>query len=237
MAKAVGLIGSMRGKVGNVVYRTRRGVQITSVYQPTVLNPKSARQASSREVFAVATRMAKACKLFLRAGLQSVRPSYECQKFVSGIVPTANGCFSMVGAILTPDYALMANYMAAGELGLGLQARSLSLVEEGEVSFSVSYPESFAQDEGGNEVNVGIISCVYCPDVNQAVIQAKAVRDASDLDVTVEVPTVMSGLKVHVYCFIKQIPTSGNLVPSMDTPWMYPARTSIPIWVGTGTIA
>lgn len=237
MAKAVGFIGSIRGKVGNVVYRNRRGVQIASVYQPTVLNPKTARQSVTRQTFAIATRFAKAIKLFLRAGLQAVHPSYECQRFVGSVVPLESNCFTLSGDIVSVDYPMLASHMAAGELGVGLETSGLSFATESEVDFHFVCPDSFRRDEGGNPVNIGLVTCVYCPDINQGIVQQKVVRDQSDYDIAVLVPSVMSGMKVQVYCFVKQIPNSNNLMPSVESPWMYPARTSTPVWVGEGTIA
>lgn len=48
MGKNVGLIGSVSGKVGNVVYSVQGGVQTVRAYQPIVVNPKSQAQLRQR---------------------------------------------------------------------------------------------------------------------------------------------------------------------------------------------
>lgn len=48
MGKNVGLIGSVSGKVGNVVYSVQNGMQTVRAYQPNVVNPKSAAQQQQR---------------------------------------------------------------------------------------------------------------------------------------------------------------------------------------------
>lgn len=48
MGKNVGLIGSVSGKVGNVVYSVQSGLQTVRAYQPVVVNPKSPAQQRQR---------------------------------------------------------------------------------------------------------------------------------------------------------------------------------------------
>ena len=48
MAKVVGLVGSARGKIGNIVYAVTNGIQTARVYQPVVTNPKTAGQNMQR---------------------------------------------------------------------------------------------------------------------------------------------------------------------------------------------
>lgn len=57
MAKNVGLIGSVSGKIGNVVYAVTNGVQIARVYQPVVSNPKSPLQNAQRAKGNIAGRI------------------------------------------------------------------------------------------------------------------------------------------------------------------------------------
>lgn len=48
MAKVVGLVGSVSGKIGNFVYAVSNGQQTARVYQPNVANPKSGLQRLQR---------------------------------------------------------------------------------------------------------------------------------------------------------------------------------------------
>lgn len=76
MAKSVGFIGNLKGKVGNVVgfkvsqsnSGTNQGVR---VYQPTVTNPKSAAQAEQRAKYAPVFATYRALKSIIDRGNES----------------------------------------------------------------------------------------------------------------------------------------------------------------------
>lgn len=57
MGKSVGLIGDVSGKVGNVVFYTRNGVQVARVYVKHPNNPKSTAQTGQRMKMALAGRL------------------------------------------------------------------------------------------------------------------------------------------------------------------------------------
>ena len=59
MGKTVGLIGAVRGKVGNVVYYVRNGVQTMRVYNPKPANPKTEGQNAARLKMVLAGRLSK----------------------------------------------------------------------------------------------------------------------------------------------------------------------------------
>ena len=69
MAKNVGLIGSLRGKLGNAVFYVTNGVQVSRVYQPVVANPNSPLQIAQRAKMALAGRMSKITPIVALAGL------------------------------------------------------------------------------------------------------------------------------------------------------------------------
>lgn len=52
------LLGTGRGKLGDVVARVLHGEQVFSKYQPVVFNPKSIAQTRQREMLSIATRKA-----------------------------------------------------------------------------------------------------------------------------------------------------------------------------------
>lgn len=59
MAKNVGLIGGLRGKLGNAVFYVSNGVQVSRVYQPIVANPNTQLQIEQRSKMSLAGRMSK----------------------------------------------------------------------------------------------------------------------------------------------------------------------------------
>ena len=54
------LLGTGRGKLGDVVARVLHGEQVFSKYQPVVFNPKSIAQSRQREMLSIATKKATA---------------------------------------------------------------------------------------------------------------------------------------------------------------------------------
>ena len=66
MAKGSFFWSTARGKVGNVVYRVRKGQEIASAHQPNVANPRTVTQIAQRIRFSVAVKFYKSAiaKLF-----------------------------------------------------------------------------------------------------------------------------------------------------------------------------
>lgn len=62
MAKAVGFIGTISGKSGNVVFaKGANGVTVMRPYQPVVFNPKSSGQSLQRSKMCLAAAISKVC--------------------------------------------------------------------------------------------------------------------------------------------------------------------------------
>ena len=66
MAKGSFFWSTARGKVGNVVYRVRKGQEVASAHQPNVANPRTVTQIAQRIKFSVAVKFYKSAiaKLF-----------------------------------------------------------------------------------------------------------------------------------------------------------------------------
>lgn len=238
MAKAVGLIGSLKGKVGNTVFATRRGIQIARVYQPVVAQPKSARQQLSRAKFALATDSLRPFSLFLRAGWQRSNPTYEFQQGVKRMVPAENLIITGVSPdSLVVSYPLLAEVFSAGGLQ-GIVATAPTSENEGKVDFSVTVPGADFLDEHGGSIDCGLVMAVRNEATDQVLIfHEKEITADVAKSISLTVPTDWSGNHVHVYAFAKQIPNAVNGIPSTDLPWMYPAKTSECIYVGAVDVA
>lgn len=238
MAKAVGLIGSLKGKVGNTVFATRRGIQIARVYQPVVANPKSSRQALSRAKFALATETLRPFALFLRAGLQMVRPTYEFQRGIAGMVPIDAAIITgTTPATLQVDETEMAKVFSAPLLS-PFQAGSPSSEVEGRISVEVTIPGSDFLESDGSAIDCGMVFALHAGDVDDViVVHEKEFTPDTAKTCNLSVPTNWSGLNVKVYAFAKQIPIAENGIPSTDLPWMYPAKTSRCMFVGSVDVA
>lgn len=116
MAKNVGLIGSVSGKIGTVVFAVVNGIQTSRAYQPNIVNPKSAGQSLQRARGNLAGRISgfvprtaiKGLGInnrirrgeFLRNILKKATANYENGSYVAKIQP-ADVLFSK-GAIQLP---------------------------------------------------------------------------------------------------------------------------------------
>lgn len=58
MAKIQGLVGGLSGKMGNAVFRQRKGETIVAQYQPVVSNPNTDAQQNARAAFKLITQLA-----------------------------------------------------------------------------------------------------------------------------------------------------------------------------------
>lgn len=116
MAKNVGLIGSVSGKIGTVVFAVLNGIQTSRAYQPNVSNPKSSGQSLQRARGNLAGRISgfvpKTAIMglgvnarlrrgeFLRNILKKATANYDGGSYVAKIQP-ADVLFSK-GAVLLP---------------------------------------------------------------------------------------------------------------------------------------
>lgn len=57
MAKIQGLVGGLSGKMGNAVFRQRKGQTVVAQYQPIVSNPNTAPQQNARAAFKLITQL------------------------------------------------------------------------------------------------------------------------------------------------------------------------------------
>lgn len=86
MARNVGLIGSLRGKLGNAVFYVTNGVQVSRVYQPIVANPNTPMQIAQRAKMTLAGRMSKITPIVALAGLEGSNKRLRRGSFVKEII-------------------------------------------------------------------------------------------------------------------------------------------------------
>lgn len=244
MAKIVGLIGSVRGKLGNSVMAVRRGVQIARVYQPVVANPKSRRQEYSRAKFGLAVFVTKPLARIFNIGWGKEAPTYTFQKAISLIVPNENGVITNAGndklSVSVPN--LLSKVSAPGLVPPLIGTPDLS--EEGMVTVPVTLNDAcFTNPSGGSE-RCGVVLFMYAkPNLENgiagslvAVTQREITNPNVEEPVVIEYPQMYSGMKVQLVGFAKQIPEASNGISTEETPWMYPAATSEPLVYGEITL-
>lgn len=84
MAIIQGLQGGLSGKLGNTIFRQRKGETVAAQYQPVVANPRSDKQVSQREKFKLMSQLAAlmAPGLYIRPkGSQTARNIFASMNF------------------------------------------------------------------------------------------------------------------------------------------------------------
>lgn len=240
MAKAIGLIGNLKGKIGNTVFATRRGTQIARVYQPEVHNPKSARQELSRMKMKKAVETLKPfAPQMLKAGLSRSFPTYEFQRAVGKAIPVDAGIITGSGSYdnLVVSAPALAAVMSEANIPNPFFGGS-SFAEAETVKFNANLPQADFLGEGGSTMKCGIVVAIWSKDLGQVLCYHQDIEEPNvDIPVELEVPTAWTGIEVDVYAFAKQIPEAVNGIQSAEYPWMYPAKTSATVYVAHGTIA
>lgn len=91
MAKLVGLIGTGRGRVGNVVLsKGLNGQTISRAYQPQVYNPNTPGQIKSRAIMTLAGLLSKITPSSLLVGMEGASKVERRSRFVSNICRRAS---------------------------------------------------------------------------------------------------------------------------------------------------
>lgn len=231
MGKNVGLIGGVSGKVGTMVFATRRGVQITRVYQPIVANPKSKRQLLSRAKLAMATGFVKEVRYFVRAGWQKVAPTFEVQQAIGRMIPVGNGAITGDEPDnLTLVMPSVAPCLSADELGF-LAVGSPSSAN-GKVVFTATPDDSMFVDAAGGAIRLGCAVCIRATLTGQAIVAFSELQKGSNT-IEVAMPNGWDGAEVDVFAFAKQIPDAINGIASEVYPWKFPAACSRCAYVGS----
>lgn len=217
---AKGLLGEQVGKVGPVVARMYRGVNIYSAYQPNVSNPKSAKQKVQRTHFAVMSRLAHNFACGAIFGFRTA---------VAGTKWSARNLFQKVNwdmITITGDGSASIDYT-----GILVARGGLSNVSPDVPQFDtpnhvvVDFTDLASPCQ--RTVNDVVYAYVYCPDAKAGVLSSGA-KIAEDTSVSVKVSSLWNGLKAHVWMFTRN---EGDPVPAQG---IVAGECSDSVYVGSG---
>lgn len=208
MGKAFqGVYGAFVNKVGNVVGRVRQGVQVYSIYQPSVANPRTTSQVSNRTKFS------------LVAGLMSkILPAVKVGfKFLDGY-KYGSAFSSALGYNLTKSQCVI-----SGSQGLEIDFAKV-VVAEGQLASpfnlqasvdGVNISFTWADNSGiGNALATDkLYCCVYNKVKNESVFNT-AIAARSERTATIACPTAWSSNSVEVYTFFTR--EDGSLVSTSN---------------------
>lgn len=192
---AKGVLGQQVGKVGPVVARRFRNLEVYSAYQPSVTNPRTQKQQMHRLRFATTSRLAHGFGCAVRLGFgAAVRGTKESMRnrFSKLNIPyvTATGIDGV-----EVDYTAL--IVAQG--GLCPVHFSTPLFDTPS-TVQVNFDEMNA-NTCQKTANDKVYVVVFSPDANLAVVGEGVERTKKT--VTVEVPSNWNGTKVHVYGFVR----------------------------------
>lgn len=186
-----GVFGGWTNKVGNVVGRFRGGVNIYSIYQPNVSNPKTTAQQQGRRIFTM-------CTQFLSKVGQIASIGFKNQKngnYWMGEGIKANYDDAVTGT--WPSYNLNFSKLSVSKGNLSNPYAPSCTVQGQDLNFS------WTDNSGiGNALDTDLVGiAVYNDTKNDAVCDsASAPRSARQASFTV--PSTWTGDKVEVYLMV-----------------------------------
>lgn len=236
MARITGLVGDVRGKVGNMVGYTRRGANFLREYQPNVTNPNTLRQQYSRQVFTIAQQLSRELSAGVLMGYSAVKPTYERQAFVGRMVE--NKVVSINLGEIAINYASIP--ISRGPLDPP-RGGSPSATIAGRIGVTIdssSITDNNVLIDGITPINCLVFCCVYNADLKTSVLGIIGYRPAVGEYVqveqgTVSIPQGWSGDRLHIWIFCKQSPTPKNGIPLLEIPPRIRYNASDAVYCGT----
>lgn len=219
---AKGVLGQQVGKVGPVVARKFRNLDVYSAYQPNVKNPRTQKQQDNRLRFATISRLAHGFGCAVRLGFTAaVRGTKESQR--NRFTRLNAGAVKVLGPdSVDIDFTTMV--VAQGGLcPVRFGAPLFDTPEEVSVKFD-ELQANACQKTANDKVYI----VVFSPDDNLAVVSEGVERSAQQ--VTAKVPSRWIGVKVQVFGFVRndgEANTEFNIAAGECSDSQY---------VGSGTI-
>lgn len=220
---AKGVLGQQVGKVGPVVARKFRNLDVYSAYQPNVKNPRTSKQQLNRLRFSTISSIAHGFGCAVRLGFgAAVRGTKESMRNRFTKLNIANVTPSGPGSVEI-DYS--AFVVAQG--GLCPVHFDTSMSFDTPLTVEVTFNDLNAnacQKTAKDKVYL----VVYNPAANLAVIAEGVERSAGRVDVVV--PSNWNGSKVQVYGFVRN---DGEANTEFD---IAAGECSDSTYIGSGTI-
>lgn len=199
-----GLYGEVRKRVGNVVGRVRLGVQVFSIYQPNVANPKTMKQQIARKRLSLMSSVAKMIgsdlKLTMSSAIGNGRTSYN--------VLVAENLAVSKGVITGNTLANLAVDYTKLTVGVGAVPNvygALVELENNTLSFMWSDNTGIPLDALADD---SVYTILLCPDVKQSYNVKLANRE--DRVGEVVLPSTWIGHRVYEYIMCLREGESGQ---------------------------
>ncbi len=193
MAKIDGnIFGGFRGKLGNVVGYTWKGLWCVRSKPAVVRNPRSAAQQQHRTLFAEEVRLAGRMNWALNIGLATVADELHmtaCNAFVKA----NQEAFSLVDGALAVDWsALIVSAGPVAPTALGTP----ELSDDGVLTVAFEKNPCLIRANNFDQVHL----YVYCPAQNTGYLAAPVYR--KERRISLSLPDNMIGQELHLYAFV-----------------------------------
>lgn len=216
-----GILGDQYGKVGPVVGRKFREENVYSAYQKNVFNPNTEKQQLQRARFKALSQLAHNFACGAIFGFRTAAKGTNLSP--RNLFQKTN--WSMIEAT-SPD-SMRIDYtgmlVATGALS-NVNFEAANFETPGKVKVTFTEFGSPCQRTAEDRVFV----FVYCPDVGQGILSGEV--KPNDGNVTIDVPSMWNGQRVHVYGFVR------NQGPAVEAFGIPAGECSDSQYVGQGTI-
>lgn len=193
MAKyRLGVMGTFSNKVGIVVGRKWRNLDVMSAYQPKVSNPNTKKQVEQRQRFGEASKLARGMKLGLAYGFAGVAAGTKSparSRFVQANVKAVE--FTWPDTI-DIDYT-MVKVSDGSHINATYGTPKSDQPQQIDLTFSYPMIGGFTSD------NDSVFMVAYNPADKNCVIANTRANSGS---ISVTVPNSWNGETVHVYAFV-----------------------------------
>lgn len=198
MGKAFqGVYGSFVNKVGNIVGRVKQGVQIYSIYQPSVANPRTPEQVANRSKFGTLTAFVSKILPGVKVGFQKL-DGYRYGTAFSSCVG-----YNLKAGVVAPDgqggYEIDYSKMAVSEGQLDNAFNLQGSVDSNTLSLT------WADNSGmGNALATDVLNVVVFNTNKKAAIFNEGSAARSERTASVTIPTAWNSDNVEVWAFFNR---------------------------------
>lgn len=185
-------MGTFENKVGIVVGRKWRNLDVMSAYQPKVFNPNTKKQVEQRQRFGAASTLARGMKLGLAYGFAGVAAGTKSparSRFVQANIPAIEFTWPDTIAI---DYT-MVKVSDGSHMNAEYQAPTSTEPLEIELRYSLSIVDGFSNEDDN------VFAVAYNPVDGNCVIGYNRANAGS---LVIAAPASWNGETVHVYAFV-----------------------------------
>jgi hypothetical protein len=197
-----GISGGFRGRVGNVVGSSWKGIDVMKIRPASIANPKTDKQQTQRGRFGLMGRFIQANRKLIAIGYKP----YAVQKTALNAAMSDNLATAITGEF--PDFSINYNSvkLSKGDLP-GLTQPVVSYTAPLTVNLSWFDNSSTEGAKAGNRLLVGL----YDPAANKC-LSFIAVAARSEGSVNLTVPAEWEGRQVEVFAFFINVETLGATV-------------------------